>query len=341
MASTSPPMSMSPRVLLVGAGAVGQVYAKHLQAAGCAVSFLVKPAHAQEARRGFTLHALGRKGPALALQGVEVLVSADEVAARHFEQVWLCVSSPALRAGDWVAQLAAASGEATWVMLQPALEDRRWLLQHVPEARLVTGVIPFLSFTAPLQPGARPASGTAFWFPPLARGGFSGPRERVDAVVHTLREGGFPARRQADAGRAIAVPSAVLTAFTAGLEAAGWRFARLLEPGPLAHTHAAAQEAARIAAAHTGGGALGVRLLLRRALFRLLPLGARFVPFDLERYLQVHFTKVAAQTRLMLQEYVALGRERGLPVGELERLLQALGSAGAQARPEGGQGGAA
>ena len=77
----------------------------------------------------------------------------------------------------------------------------------------------------------------------------------------------------------------------------------------------------RIAAAHTGTGATAPLLLLRRALFRLLPLAARLVPFDLEAYLRVHFTKVHAQTRLMLEEYVALGRRLGLPVAQLELLL--------------------
>jgi hypothetical protein len=207
------------------------------------------------------------------------------------------------------------------VMLQPALEDRDWLQQRVPAGQLVCGVIPFLSFAAPLKPGDRPESGTAFWFPPLARGPFSGPPERRDAVVRTLRAGGYPAARQRDVAQAVAVPSAVLTAGVAGLLAAGWRFERLLEPEHLRRTHAAAREAARVAAAHTGVGVRALLMLLRRGTFRLLPLGARLVPFDLEAYLRVHFTKVQAQTRLMVEEYVALGRRAGLPVGELETLL--------------------
>ena len=52
-------MSETPRVLLVGAGAVGQVYGKYLQAAGCEISFLVKEKYADEARRGFTLYDHG------------------------------------------------------------------------------------------------------------------------------------------------------------------------------------------------------------------------------------------------------------------------------------------
>ena len=317
-------MRTSPRVLLVGAGAVGQVYAKYLQAAGCEVAFLVKEAHVAEARAGFTLHAFGplsRTPRTTSLTGVEVLASVADVRARSWDQVWLCVSSNALRAGSWVRELAGATGEATWVMLQPALEDREWLLRQVPAERLVSGVIPFLSFSAPLKAGDEPHAGTAFWFPPLSRGLLSGPPGRLEPLLRTLRAGGYRAARHRDAARAVAVPSAVLTAFVAGLEAAGWRFSRLLQPEHLHRTHPAAREAARIAAVHTGSSSAALLLLLRRGLFRLLPVAARFVPFDLEAYLRVHFTKVRAQTQLMLEEYVALGREAGLPVANLEALL--------------------
>ncbi|HLM43186.1 MAG TPA: 2-dehydropantoate 2-reductase N-terminal domain-containing protein, partial [Myxococcaceae bacterium] len=175
-------MSTRPRVLLVGAGAVGQVFGRYLQEAGCDVSFLVKERYAEEARRGFTLHELGlfqRASAPGVFSGFDVLVSHQEVAARGWDQVWLCVSSTALRAGNWVDALARATGEATWVMLQPSLDDRDWLLQWIPPERLVSGMIPFISFHAPLKPGERYAKpGTAFWLPPMTRGPFSGPPER-------------------------------------------------------------------------------------------------------------------------------------------------------------------
>ncbi len=46
------------RVLVVGAGAVGQVYGLYLRRGGARVSFLVKPAHAAWCQRGFALHRL-------------------------------------------------------------------------------------------------------------------------------------------------------------------------------------------------------------------------------------------------------------------------------------------
>ena len=46
-------------VLIVGAGAVGLVYGKHLQAGGATVSFLIKPKHRAQAEAGYALNPRG------------------------------------------------------------------------------------------------------------------------------------------------------------------------------------------------------------------------------------------------------------------------------------------
>jgi 2-dehydropantoate 2-reductase len=316
-------MSVKPRVLLVGAGAVGQVFGKYLQAAGCELAFFVKEKYADEARRGYTLYELGlleKEYEPVTFSGFGVHTSMEEVAGQRWDQVWLCVSSTALRAGGWVGELARATGEATWVMLQPALDDRDWLLQWLPAERLVSGMIPFLSFHAPLKPGDRvPRPGTAFWMPPLSRGLFSGPPERLEQVVRTLRAGHYPASRTGDVARTAAIPTAVLTTFVDALEAAGWSFERFLQRESLERMTQASREAVRIAAWRTQGSASAVLRLLRPAFFKLLlPVASGLAPVDLETYLKVHFTKVGEQTRLMLRTYVDLGRSAGLPVEHLQ-----------------------
>lgn len=320
-------MSERPRVLLVGAGAVGQVFGRYLRAAGCDIAFLVKEKHAQEARSGFTLYALGsheRAPTPELLSGFEVLVSTHEVAQRHWDQVWLCVSSTALRESDGWGELAQATGGATWVMLQPALDDREGVLRWLPEEQLVSGMIPFLSFHAPLKPGDPfPQPGTAFWFPPLARGLFSGPPVRLETILRTLKAGGYPAQRTPDALRAAAPAAAVLTVAITGLEAAGWSFERWLRHDALERVVRAAREAVRIAAWRTHAPTFPILPLLRPTFFRwLLPVASRVVPMDLEAYLKVHFIKVGAQTRQMLRTYIELGRSAGLPVESLQALAE-------------------
>ncbi len=319
-------MNDKPRVLLVGAGAVGQVFGHVLRQAGCELSFFVKEKYVQEARRGFTLHALdgrGRVAPPTLLSGFDLYTSAPELARRRWDQVWLCTSSPALRQGDWVEQLARHTGDATWVMLQPSPDDRAWLLRWIPAERLVTGMIPFLSFHSPLRPGdASPPPGTAWWMPPLAQTPFSGPPERREAVVRTLRSGGYRARSAEDVSRTAALPTALLTVAIAGLEAAGWRFERFLQPDSLERVLAAAREAVHIVARHWEPSATRLLPLLRPTLVRLLvPVARRASPVDLETYLRVHFTKVADQGDAMMHTYITMGRDAGQEVGHLEALL--------------------
>ena len=131
------------RALVVGAGAVGQVYGHHLQRGGAEVWFLVKPKYAEECRAGFTVYPLNdrrRRAEPRRFAADGVVTRDDEVAAEAWDQVYLTVSSTALR-GPWLPGLARAVGDATVISLQPGIEDRKHVVQYVPEARLVSGLI--------------------------------------------------------------------------------------------------------------------------------------------------------------------------------------------------------
>ena len=49
------------KILIVGAGAVGQVYARHLHASGAEITFLVKEKHRAETQQGFKLYWLNQQ----------------------------------------------------------------------------------------------------------------------------------------------------------------------------------------------------------------------------------------------------------------------------------------
>ena len=194
------------RVLIVGAGAVGQVYGLALQRGGAEVAFYVKPQHAEEARAGFALYRLNRgKSPEpIRFDGFGVLTSIPEVRAQPWDQVWLAVSTPALR-GSWFDEIAAATGNATVVCLQPGPEGQGRATQAAGN-RVVTGIITFIAYQAPLPRETRiPSPGIAFWFPPGPSpfagpdsgpnaGPNSGPNSRCRAVVDALIRGGCPAK---------------------------------------------------------------------------------------------------------------------------------------------------
>ena len=160
------------RVLLVGAGAVGQAYGWHLQQAGHEISFFIKPNHRESLAGGVDVHCLsGRSRGHHRFTRYGLYQVPDELRSQHWDEVWLCMSSTALR-GPWLDPLLAAVGEATIVMLQPGLEDLNYLLERVNEDRIVCGLISLVSYLAPL-PGEEREPGITWWFPPLSPSPFS------------------------------------------------------------------------------------------------------------------------------------------------------------------------
>jgi ketopantoate reductase len=314
------------RALVVGAGAVGQVYARHLQLGGADVTFFVREKYRATLERGLDMYPLNGRRPTepVRFDAFSVVSRPDEVAARTFDQVYLTVSSPAL-AGPWLRELIAATGDATIVALQPGNDERAVLLAAgVPADRLVSGMITLISYAAPLPGETRfPKPGMAYWFPPMAPAPHSGPRERTAAVVRALRAGKLPSKVHRDVPGAVAFPSAILMPYLVALETAGWSF-QALGRGPAIDLGArGAREALAVTAATTGRRRpLGARVLSRPSMLRFaLWFAARLFPLPLEIYLREHFTKVHAQTIEFIANYIAKGKPAGVGVAALEQLL--------------------
>lgn len=315
-------------ILLVGAGAVGQVYGRHLQLGGANVSFLVKPKYADDVKKGFTLYQLNsdrRREKPMRFEGFGVLTDIAEVAAKSWDAVMLCVSSTALRAMN-LGELAKAAGNASIVMLQPGMEDHAYVTSLSSPERVVAGMISLVSYHTPLPGETVKEPGTAYWFPPLAPSPFSGPdASRVRAIVDTLKRGGQPAAVQKDVPSSVVAPSAILMCFIAGLEEAGWSLNTLADGKRLSVVMQAAKESLSVANASIGKRAPPIGPLLQPGLAKIaLKIAPGVVPFDLETYLRVHFTKVGDQTRFMLAQYAEHGKQKGLPVSSLESLLKQL-----------------
>ncbi len=315
------------KILIVGAGAVGLVYGRHLALGGAEVSFLVKPKYAEDCRKGFALYPLnkGRTAPAERFEGFGVCTSAQEAGQHSWDMIWLCVSSTALRAGDWLKELLAVRGQAVVVGMQPGVEDRAHVLQWCPEEKLVWGLISMISYQSPL-PGEDRGEGVAYWFPPLGPSPFGGAQAK--AVVKALKVGGCPAKvsknitSQGNLGAAAFIPQ------IAALEGAGWRFDGLRQGPWLGLSCEAARQSVAVVAAQEGikvpFGAAFLRPLPMKVLVRVAPW---VIPLPLEVYLKYHFVKVGDQTRDMLGTYARLGKTHSLPVNAIEALRgRALGA---------------
>jgi ketopantoate reductase len=314
-------MNSSKRVLIVGAGAVGQVYGWHLARAGAQVSFFVRDKYVEECRRGFTVYRLNddrHKRRPLRFLAAEIFSSLSEVATREWDQVFLTVSSPALR-GGWVDQLSSATGSATIVSLQSGIEDREFLLRSISDVRLVHGMISLVSYATPLPGETVSTPGMAFWLPPLSSSPFSGPR--AAEVVSALKAGGMPAKLHYNVPQVVAFGGACLMILVAALEAEGWSFRAMRTGGSLNLACKAISEAFTAISykfdLRPPPYAVLIHPSLIRALLWLLP---HFVRFDLETYFRVHFTKVGAQTRQELGAYTALSKRYHVAADSLQRL---------------------
>lgn len=304
------------RCLLVGAGSVGQIYGYHLQQGGARVRYMVRSTYVQGNQNGFTLHRF-KGGSPTTLHFTPDCVSddLDALVEDGVDVVVLCVSYAGMR-GAWLGELMEKIGDATVFTLVPGQGARALLLKHLPEARLVTGMITLLGYPAPL-PSQTLTPGTAYWFPPFMPCPIDGPPARARAIIRALQQGGQPARHARGLDGQSAWGTAALMPIVAGLEMHDWSFERLATDGTVA-TAAAIREALDVVGASLQRTPPLWRVFMRPFVLRTaLWLVPKFVPFSFEDFMALHFQKVGAQTRLLLDEWVALADAEGRAITHL------------------------
>ena len=323
------------RVLIVGAGAVGQVYGHFMQRGGASVSFLVKEKYKEDCEDGFTLYRSRRSGlgKAESYKADHIYTRYEEVAQESFDHVWLAMSSNDLR-GEWLGELKAAIGNTTLVMLQPDLEDRDYVLQYFPESQLVYGIINFISYQTPLPdlPSHHPDAekeGVAYLMLPMMSAEFSGNHERLPEVMEALALGRFPVKAQQNVPRIYADRSAWMIPLVAVLELENWSIKRLLSSGSLELAVEGARQALAIVAAKfhrpLNWTERGFSLILVKV---LLPLVRYLSPMDAESFIKFQFRKTAPQTRFMLDHFIHQGEQLGMNVTALKTMREKLPESG-------------
>jgi ketopantoate reductase len=316
---------MSKRVLLVGAGAVGQVYGLHLSRSGHQVSFFVREKYRAEMQAGVVLHSLNqdrhRRSP-IRFRDYGVVTSWDEAAATPWDMVVLCISSEALHNGFDLSGLAGMLGKATLVVLQPGPRDLALITRHVPAGQCVQGMITLLSYHTPMPGETTDVPGTAYWLPPLSPMPFSGPRDRRNDVIATFKSGGISAKGVESLEPGMLFGNAFFMLFLEALESRGWSLTALRRDTALLRemVQATGEAFSGIAAEYRQSTPLALKLVAPWMLKVALRIAPMALPLDIERFLEVHFTKVKAQTRMFVSQYIEDTRKHGLPVSRMEAL---------------------
>ena len=91
----------APRVLMLGAGAVGMTYGYHLEQGGASVTYFVKPKYQESVLEETLLYPLNRgvvgRCQALPYRPTRAISSLEDLDVVAYDQVWISISSTALR----------------------------------------------------------------------------------------------------------------------------------------------------------------------------------------------------------------------------------------------------
>lgn len=310
---------MAERILIIGSGAVGAVYAQGLVAAGCLVTFLVRNPESANATMPRTLYRYSLSGKIRTeTQHLRVV----RQASAHYDQVWLCTPSGALHS-DWLKQQLAQIGERTpLIAWTPDISDIELLREWHP-GPISQGLIGLISFQTPLPGTEGPGDGIGYLVPPGSGVLQDDAHGRHAAAL--LKRGGVPAGTRQDLLWWEARLACVNICAIAALEQENWSLAALARSTRLGLAARAGKEAAAGCAAYLGVAPGLFRLIPTRLIIKTaLTLGPRVMPFPLETYLAYHFTKVGDQTRQIIDGWIAQCQTYNLPHDNLSRLRQGL-----------------
>ncbi len=304
-----------PRVLIVGAGAVGQTMGIRLADGGAVVTYLVKEKYKEKTQQGMVLHEITLGGGIRKYRTFvpeEVYGSPEETSGNLFDQVIICVSSPALR-GDWLKRLAPFTGEAPIVSMTPGMEDRRYLESIFPPQRVVIGMIGFIAYQCPLPGDDLFPPGVAYFLPPLSPCLFDGAPDAALKPVELLQKGGISAAYRKDARGQLFLASSLMIPCIIGLETEGWSIDQFRKSESMEAALLASKEIAAVVEQHFGVRRGWVRKqITRKGIFKFLAgLAPTLSPLPLETYVKYHFSKVHDQTEQNIANFLGLGSHLG------------------------------
>jgi hypothetical protein len=320
------------KVIIVGCGAVGQVYGLFLQKAGVELGLYDKPEVAGRLKRAleqgglplFQITYRHRRNPiAHRLENYRVIADAAEARLFAPDQIWFTVPSPVYY-GEWFRKFLQEV-PSQWVVCFIPEGGRPEFIPEGGGERLVFGGTAFMAWQGGAERGGGKAGGINFWRAPLGIP-LAGTEEACRDAGRLLKKAGFNYTVGKPDSRMQASVTAVMTAFTAGLELAGWSLREYRRSPWLKRAAGACREA--VLSRLPGAGVVTKAILgdgVLAAVFWLVALVLPLLtPFDLEKYLKFHYTKTRGQTLALLEMFARDGEKGELPVENIRAVLQAL-----------------
>src|SRR5665648_192776 len=320
------------RVLIVGGGAVGQVFGLHLQNAGADLGLYELPANAEKLKQALDQGGLPlyqttffyRRDPLVHhLKNYRVLTDIAESQSFQPDQIWFTVPSPVYYS-SWFKEFLQQVPSERVVCFAPE-GGRPEFFPEGAEDRVIFGGTTFMAWQGGPQAGGGHPGGINFFRSPLGIP-LTGKKETCRDVASLLKKAGFGVIIEQPGSDMQASVTAVMTAFVAGLELAGWSLKAFRMSPWLKLSASACREAVLSQTSHNGAlQKIILKPTVITAAFSLtaslLPL---LVPFDINQYLGFHYRKTGKQSLTLLQLFITDGKKNDLAVANIESLLQAL-----------------
>lgn len=239
-------------ILIVGAGAVGQVYGHHFSTAGHQVSYLIKEKYQSALSNGMVLYSLNNDPDLhspVHFTNYQLVTSWPEYKDHQLDLIVLTIPSNALRTLDFEQIKRTTESKIPILMLQPSEEDRALILNELPGQPLAEGLISLIAYQTPLLDQRHPElsqqpakEGIACYLPPMKMPLSATDKALARNMVQLFQDSGIKARYSNSAVADSRLPSAFLMTFLCCLESADWNLKALRRNYPLLKQLAQAQQ---------------------------------------------------------------------------------------------------
>jgi hypothetical protein len=323
------------KILIVGSGAVGQVFGLGLQKAGIELGFYARSETADklllaQEHGGLSLfqisHSRRRNPIPHRLENYQVVMDLEGSRRFNPDQIWFTTPS-SVYYSEWYQQFLKIVPSKRVVCFAPEGGRPEFIPEGESPDRFVFGGITFMAWQGDLEGGGGKPNAINFWRPPLMEIPLIGTDKACNEVSELLRASSFRSSVKKETfGKMQAALTAFLSTFVAGLELSGWSLGPFRRSQWLRGAAFASREAvlSQLAKASFSAKTL-FKILTSSTIFfaatSLLPL---LFPFNLEKYLKFHYLKTRDQTLALLKVYVQDGKKLGLPVENIQILLQEL-----------------
>lgn len=305
-------------ILIVGAGSVGQVYGYLLNKAGHNISYLIKEKYRLALSKGFTIEKLSIFHSSEKFYFSNFEIKTDNDAISNYDYIILTIGSHSLDPkwlADFNQKLMNSKLPPILISLQPGERDISTLRSYLPTFSIIPSTITLIAYNNENQ--------VSYWIPLLLKTPFWGPSEILQSTInlfnHTEIKRYAPKNELHSFSQQL--PNNLLGVLILFLQKNNWNFDSLKAKNNALFINSLEEAFDIISKKYHAD--LWWKFVLKNSFlyFYLFWILKKIAPFNLEKYLQDHFTKVMPQMLLNMKIFIDDGKQLNQKTQSLESLI--------------------